>query len=225
MRAAFSYYIHRPSTAAGKSSPAFPIGHRRLSRPGFSWMEVRPAAQQSIVPLAAIRGPLTFVQSYRGLCSSSFERSFRVGPLPGMAECSCADPPPQAAEAPKGQPWLSGGRHSSRHAMLAATRRCPRRPSWGFSVARPWTVGGRWSSGGRAQTLPPSRRIAGKRVPAESRRGPAVAAAKVRASSVCRTGTEAAPGPPTGHPAQAEAVEGPGGRRPHYRARRALCRN
>lgn len=163
MRAAFSYYIHRPSTAAGKSSPAFPIGHRRLSRPGFSWMEGRPAAQQSIVPLAAIRGPLTFfVQSHRGLCSSSSERSFRVGPLPGMAECSCADPPPQAAEAPKGQPWLSGGRHSSRHAMLAATRRCPRRPSWGFSVARPWTVGGRWSSGGRAQRLPPSRRIAGK---------------------------------------------------------------
>lgn len=143
MRAAFSYYIHRPSRAAGKSSPAFPIGHRRLSRPGFSWMEGRPAAQQSIVPLAAIPGPLTFVQSHRGLCSSRSECSFRVGPLPGMAEGSCADPPPPAAEAPKGRPWLSGGRYSSRHATLAATRRCPRRPSWGFSVARPWRVGGR----------------------------------------------------------------------------------
>lgn len=97
--------------------------------------------------------------------------------------------------------------------------------SWGFSVARPWTVGGRWCSGGRAQRLPPSRRIASKRVPAESRRGPAVAAARARAPSVRRTGTEAAPGPPTAHPAQAEAMEGPGGRRPHHRARHALCRN
>lgn len=173
MRAAFSYYIHRPSRAAGKSSPAFPIGHRRLSRPGFSWMEGRPAAQQIDRSSRRYSGPLTFVQSHRGLCSSRSECSFRVGPLPGMAECSCADPPPPAAEAPKGRPWLSGGRHSSRHATLAATRRCPRRPSWGFSVARPWRVGAGEVVAAAIQAHRWQKSSCRITAPAKSRRGPA----------------------------------------------------
>lgn len=48
-------------------------------------------------------------------------RAPQGGPLPVMAECSCADPPPQAAEALKGQSWPSGGGHSFRHATLADT--------------------------------------------------------------------------------------------------------
>lgn len=75
MRAAFSYYIHRPSTAT-----AFPIGRVRLSRLGFSLVEGRPAAQGSIVPLAVIRGLLTFVQAHRGLGSSRSACSATGGP-------------------------------------------------------------------------------------------------------------------------------------------------
>ena len=119
MRAAFSYYIHRTSTAT-----AFPNGRLRLSRLGFSRVEGRPAAQESIGPLAVIRGPAhlrpgpsrpRFIQ----VCVLGHGRASR--PVPAMAECSCSDLPLQAAEALKAQSWPSGGRHSSHHTTLAAT--------------------------------------------------------------------------------------------------------
>lgn len=132
MRAAFSYYIHRPSTAAAVRLRQ----HFRLAASvsaSLGWKDdPRPSNRSFFSPL--FRAPLTFVQAHRGLCSSRSECSSMGGALPAMAECSCADPPPQAAEAPKGQPWPSGGRHSFRHATLAATRSRPGRPGWGFSV-------------------------------------------------------------------------------------------
>lgn len=123
MRAAFSYYIHRPSTAAAVSLRQ----HFRLAACGrrvsasLGWKEdPRPSNRSFFSPL--FRAPFTFVQAHRGLCSSRSECSSMGGPLPAMAECSRADPPPQAAEAPKGQPWPSGGRHSFRHTTGDARR-------------------------------------------------------------------------------------------------------
>lgn len=81
-------------------------------------------AQRSIVPLDAIRGPLTFVQAHRGLGSSRSACSATGGPsrpIAVRAECSCSDPPPQAADAPKAQPRPLDGRRSFRHATLTAT--------------------------------------------------------------------------------------------------------
>lgn len=126
MRAAFSYYIHRPSPAT-----AFPMGRVRLSRLGSSRVEGRPARPSDRSFLSPRFGaPLTFVQAHRGFCSSRSACSATGGPSrpllarpgPAMAERSCSDPPPpQAAEAPKAQPRPSGGRRSFRHATLAAT--------------------------------------------------------------------------------------------------------
>lgn len=132
--------------------------------------------------------------------------------------------------------------------VLAQTRRLrpqkPRRPSLGLQVAaipsamharcHPETSPKAWlgllrgldpgeqGAGGIVEAARTGRRhpgatLAGKESLQNRRVARLVAAARARARSVRRTGTEAHPGPPA-HPAQAEAVGGPGGRRPHYLA-------
>lgn len=164
-----------------------------MSRSGFfRWKETpRPQDRTFLRPLCGAR--LTFLQDRRGLIHPGPRARQSGGSLPAMAEGSCADPPPQAAEAPKGQPWPSGG------PILSAM---PRPPTPGEVMedlpgaslwARPWRAGVRWGQGGRARGSPPSRRFAGGgRVAVGSRLGRAGA----RAPRVRRTQTEAAPGPP-----------------------------
>lgn len=139
--------------------------------------------------------------------------------------------------------------------VLAQTRRLrpqkPRRPSLGLQVAaipsamharcHPETSPKAWLGllrgldpgeqgadgiveAARTGRRHPGATLAGKESLQNRRVARLVAAARAKVRSVRRTGTEAHPGPPA-HPAQAEAVGGPGGRRPHYLARCALCRN
>ena len=221
MRAAFSYYIHRPSTAT-----AFPNGRLRLSRLGFSRVEGRPAAQESIVPLAVIRGPAhlrpgpsrpRFIQ----VCVLGHGWASRPEPA-AMAECSCSDPPPQAAEAPKAQPWPSGGCHSSRHATLAATFEASSK-AWLGLLGGPGPGERAPVESGRP---PPCRRIVGRaRVAAEWPRGLAGGCLEGEGSWRPQSRDRGCSRAPRAHPARAEAVRGPGRRRPHSRARCALCRN
>lgn len=76
LRAAFSYYIHGPSTAADRSSPAFPTGRKRLSHPGFSRVEGRSEARPSIVPPATKWDSAHLRPDRRGLCLPGSEGSF-----------------------------------------------------------------------------------------------------------------------------------------------------
>lgn len=211
MRAAFSYYI-QGLLGGGEIFASVSDWPLAMSRPVFSRVEGGP------------RGPTIDRSSrYAGLGSPPSRaveasvhpspRAQQGGPLPEMAECSCADAPPQAAEALKGQPWPSGGRHSFRHATLAHTWRCPRRPGWGFSTGPAPESGGRWME----EAVLRGRRHRGPWLAGEGSlqdRGSAgsAAAGRARASGVRRMETKAALGPP-GSPGAGRRPWGPGGRR------------
>lgn len=168
MRAAFSYYIHRPSTAAAVRLRQ----HFRLAASvsaSLGWKEdPRPSNRSFFSPL--FRAPLTFVQAHRGLCSSRSECSSMGGALPAMAETRRLRP-----QKPR--------RASLGLQVAAILSAMPRSPPPGDVLeglagasrwARPWRAGRRWSRGGRAQRPPLSRRIVGRaRVAAKSPRGPA----------------------------------------------------
>lgn len=189
--------------AAGKSSPAFPIGHMRLSHlASCGWKEDSPANNRSFLsPLFGSRSP----------SSRPIEASVHPGPRahPGAVH-SLGWPSVLVQTRRLSQPWVSGGRHSFRLAMLAATGRQPRRPGWGFSVGRPWRVGGQWSRGGLAQSPPPSRRIVGRksRCRIAAWQGHWLPRGLRLLASVLWTGAKAAPGPPWAHPAQDKAIVG-----------------
>lgn len=143
LRAAFSYYIHGPSTAADRSSPAFPTGRIPAS---LGWKgDPRPGHRSFLPPLSG--APLTFVRTVEGSVCPGLRAHSRGGPLPAMTQCfwcSCADRPPQAAEAPKGQPWPSVA------AILYAVPRPPPPGDVleGLAWASRWA---RWNPGGRAK--------------------------------------------------------------------------
>lgn len=172
MRAAFSYYIHRPWTAAaGKSSPAFPIGRMRLSRLGFSWVKTRgPASDRSSRRFSRPRSP----------SSRPIEASVHPGLSAHLWEVPSRRWPSVLAQTRRLRPQKP---RRARLGLLVAAilPAIPRSPPPGDVLealagaspwTRPWRAGGRWSRGGRAQKPPLSRRIVGRvSVAAESPRG------------------------------------------------------
>lgn len=194
-----------------------------MSRPVFSRVEGGP------------RGPTIDRSSrYAGLGSPRSRaveasvhpspRAQQGGPLPVKAECSCADPPPQAAEALKGQSWPSGGRHSFRHATLADSWRCPRRPRWGFSMGPALESRGTVDGDG-AQRPPPSRPfVSGGRGAAGSRLGRIGGCCEGSGSWGPQDGDQGCSRAPRLTRRGPEAV-GARRKRPHTLARHALCRN
>lgn len=224
MRAAFSYYVQGLLRRRVNLRQRCRRPHA-MSRPGFSGWEEGPTIDRSSGRYAG--APLTFLQGRRGLCASRSGGARQPGGLlPAMAQCSCADPPPPAAEAPKGQARPSGGCHSSRRATPAGGWRSPRRSGWGFSKARSWRAGARWSRGGRAQRSPPSRRfVGGGKGSCRVAVGRAGGCCQGSGSWGPRDGDRGCSRAPRAHPAQAGGRGGPGGRRPPSLARHALRRN
>lgn len=150
-------------------------------------------------------------------------RAQQGGALPVMAECSCADPPPQAVEALEGQSWPSGGRHSFRHATLADSWRCLRRPGWGFSMGPALESKGPVDGGGGAQRPPPSRPfVSGVRGAAGSRLGRIGRCCEGSGSWGPQDGDQGCSRAPPAHPAGAGGRGGPEEEAAHPSSPRSL---
>lgn len=154
MRAAFPYYIQgllRPRVrlrqpfrlAASDVTSRLLSGGRRTRAP-----TIRRSS-----------GCYAFLQDRGDLCRSRSKGS-TTGRVPrSEGRVLCADPPPQAAEAPKSQPWPSGGHHSSRHATPA--RRLQGGVLEGRLGASAWPGPGEQGSGGVEEAARRGRRHRG----------------------------------------------------------------